>query len=64
MLPAGAVPNVPAVAPPPSALAPAGELAQVEGVGLACQAPVPGQEPGEREPLGISEHRLDGDEGS
>ena len=44
--------------------APAGELAQVEGVGLAGQAAVPGQEPGEREPLGISEHRLDGDEGS
>src|SRR6185437_10910826 len=32
--------------------APAGELAQAEGVGLAGQAAVPGQEPGEREPLG------------
>ena len=44
--------------------APAGELAQVEGVGLAGQAAVPGQVPGEREPLGIGEHRLDGDERS
>ena len=44
--------------------APAGELAQVEGVGLAGQAAVPGQEPGEREPLGIGERRLDGGEGS
>ena len=44
--------------------APAGELAQVEGVGLAGQAAVPGQVPGEREPLGIGEHRLDRDEGS
>ena len=43
--------------------APAGELAQVEGAGLAGQAAVPGQEPGEREPLGISESRLDGCEG-
>ena len=43
--------------------APSGELAQVQGVGLAGQAAVPGQEPGEREPLGISERRLDGDEG-
>ena len=38
--------------------APGGELAQVERVGLAGQAAVPGQEPGEREPLGVSEHRL------
>ena len=40
--------------------APASELPQVEGVGLAGQAAVPSQEPGEREPLGISEARLDG----
>ena len=44
--------------------APAGELAQVEGVRLAGQAAIPGQVTGEREPLRISEHRLDGDEGS
>jgi hypothetical protein len=43
--------------------APAGELAQVEGVGLAGQAAVTRQEPGERESLGISEHRLDRDKG-
>jgi hypothetical protein len=40
--------------------APAGELAQLQGVGLASQAAVPGQEPGERKPLNISERRLDG----
>ena len=44
--------------------APAGELAQVQGVGLAGQAAVPGQEPSQREPLGVGEHRLDRDEGS
>ena len=44
--------------------APAGELAQVQGVGLAGQAAVPGQEPGERKPLGLGEHRLDGNQGS
>ncbi len=44
--------------------APAGELAQVEGVGLAGQAAVPGQEPGERESLGVGEGRLGRDEGS
>jgi hypothetical protein len=44
--------------------APAGELAQVEGVGLAGQAAVAGQEPGEREPLGIGERRLDRDQRS
>jgi hypothetical protein len=44
--------------------APAGELPQVERVGLAGQAAVPGQEPGEREPLGIGEGRLDRDERS
>jgi hypothetical protein len=35
--------------------APGGELAQVECVGLAGQATVPGQEPGEGEPFGIGE---------
>ena len=44
--------------------APAGELAQVEDAGLAGQAAVAGQVPGEREPLGIGEHRLDRDKGS
>jgi hypothetical protein len=43
--------------------APGGELAQVQGVGLTGQAAVTGQVPGEREPLGIGESRLDGDEG-
>ena len=43
--------------------APGGELAQIQGVSLAGQAAVPGQEPGEREPLGIAECWLDGDEG-
>jgi hypothetical protein len=43
--------------------APGGELAQVEGVGVAGQAAVSGQESGEREPLGVGEHWLDGDEG-
>jgi hypothetical protein len=38
-------------------------LAQVEGVGLAGQAAVPGQVSGEREPLGVGEHGLDGNEG-
>ena len=42
--------------------APAGELAQVERVCLACQAAVPGQVAGEGEPLGLAEHRLKGDE--
>jgi hypothetical protein len=42
--------------------APAGELARVEGVGLAGQAAVPGQVPSEREPLGLGEHRLDRNE--
>jgi hypothetical protein len=40
--------------------APAGELAQVQGVGLAGQAAVAGQEPGEGEPLGLCERGLDG----
>jgi hypothetical protein len=44
--------------------APAGELAQVQGICLAGQAAVPGQEPREREPLGIIEHRLDRDQRS
>jgi hypothetical protein len=44
--------------------APAGELAQVERVGLAGQAAVRGQEPGEREPFRIGEGRLDRDERS
>src|SRR5947209_1941829 len=39
--------------------APAGELAQVQGVGLPGQAAVPGQEPGEGESLGLGEGRLD-----
>jgi hypothetical protein len=39
--------------------APGGELAQVEGVGLAGQAAVADQEPAEREPFGIGEGRLD-----
>jgi len=44
--------------------APAGELAQVEGLGVAGQATVAGQAAGEREPLGIGEHRLDRDQSS
>jgi hypothetical protein len=44
--------------------APGGELAQVQGVGLAGQAAVPGQLTGQREPLGVGEHRLDRDKGS
>jgi len=43
--------------------APGGELAQVQAVGLAGQAAVPGQEPGQGEPFSIGEDRLDGDEG-
>jgi hypothetical protein len=39
--------------------APGGELAQVECVGLAGQASVSRQEPGEGEPFGISEGGLD-----
>ena len=38
--------------------APASELAQVQRVGLPGQAAVPGQEPGEREPFGVSEGGL------
>ena len=44
--------------------APGGDLAQVQSVGLAGQAAVPGQEPGKGEPFGVGERRLDGDEGS
>ncbi len=36
-----------------------GELTQVQGVGLACQTAIPGQEPGRGEPFRISEGRLD-----
>src|SRR6266700_6890290 len=39
--------------------APVRELAQVQGVRLAGQAAVTGQEPGEGESLGIGEGRLD-----
>jgi len=39
--------------------APSSELAQVECVGLAGQAAVPGQETGEREPFGVGEGGLD-----
>jgi hypothetical protein len=39
-----------------------GELTQIQCVSLSCQAAVPGQEPGEREPFGITECWLDGDE--
>jgi hypothetical protein len=44
--------------------APGGELAQVQRVGLAGQAPVSGQEPGEGKPFGVGEDRLDRNEGS
>jgi len=43
----------------PVLLAPVGEHAQVEGVGVAGQAAVAGQEPDERGPLGLGEQRLD-----
>ena len=43
--------------------APAGELAQVQGVGVAGQAAIADQEPGDREPLGIGERGLDRGEG-
>jgi hypothetical protein len=39
--------------------APGGELAQVQRVGLAGQAAVPGQEPGEGNSLGVGEDGLD-----
>src|SRR5258708_587687 len=45
-------------------LAPGTELAQIQGVGLAGQAGVTGQEPSQRQLLGAGEHRLgDGDHG-
>jgi len=37
------------------ALAPGDELAQIEGVGVAGQSSVAGQEAGEGEPLGLAE---------
>ena len=46
--------------PPPG---PAGELAQVQCIGVAGQATVPGQEPGEGEPFGVGEGWLDGRRG-
>lgn len=39
-----------------------GELEQVQGAGLAGQTAVPGQEPGELEPLGLGKCLLDKDE--
>jgi len=44
--------------------APGGELAQVQRVGLAGQAAVPGQESGEGKPFRIGEDGLDRGEGS
>ena len=44
--------------------APAGELSQVQCIGIAGQPTVPGQEPGEGEPFGVGEGRLDGNERS
>ena len=43
--------------------APGGELAQVQGVGLAGQAAVAGQEACQGEAFGVGEGRLDGSEG-
>jgi hypothetical protein len=40
-------------------LAPGDELPQVQGVGVAGQAPVAGEERGERVPLGVGELRVD-----
>jgi hypothetical protein len=40
--------------------APCGELAQVQCIGFAGLAAVPGQEPGQRKPLRSGEHRLHG----
>jgi hypothetical protein len=40
-------------------MAPARELAQVQGVRLSGKAAVPGQEPGEGEPFGFGEGGLD-----
>jgi hypothetical protein len=44
--------------------APAGELAQVQRVGVAGQPSVSGQVAGEGEPFGVGEGGLDGNEGS
>ena len=44
--------------------APGGELAQVQRVGLASQAAVPGQESGEGKPFRIGENGLDRGQGS
>jgi hypothetical protein len=44
--------------------APAGELAQVQGVRFARQPAVAGQEPGEGEPFGVGEGGLDRSEDS
>jgi len=44
--------------------APGGELAQVQRVGLASQAAVPGQESGEGKPFRVGENGLDRGEGS
>ena len=38
--------------------APGGELAQVQGVGVAGEAAVAGQEPEQRHPLDVGQHRL------
>jgi hypothetical protein len=43
--------------------APGGELAQVQCVCLSCQPAESGQEAGEREPFGVAECWLQGDEG-
>ena len=43
--------------------APAGELAQVQGVCVAGQAAVAGQEPGKGEPFSIGESGLDRSKG-
>jgi hypothetical protein len=43
--------------------APGGELAQVQRVCLSCQAAVPGQKAGKREPFGIAEYWLERDKG-
>ncbi|MDQ1400183.1 MAG: hypothetical protein QOK20_2115 [Acidimicrobiaceae bacterium] len=43
-------------------VAPGGELAQIEGVGVAGETAVAGQEAGQREALGIAECRVGGNE--
>ena len=44
-------------------LAPGNELALIQGIGVAGQAAVPGQEAGEREPLVIAERGVDDNNG-